>query len=783
MDDRLSLGIPDRTALDAPSRRFKLLDERTRVSSIVPAVLVASWGLLLKQMFGSDKEEAPRQPKTDFPEPGAAQSEVESTSTPSSTGRTAGSSELVRAFGLSSVSMNEVVAQAVNLDRLAFAKTDGPRLSLIPANQNAPAAPRPQGATAEANPVGVGGGGGGGGGGGSDSHGPDARDPHLPDKGDAHVPGDHSGHPGEVDKPPLPKNPLDPPKRVNRAPVSGGAVDLGSGLVNESIIISLSQLLTGARDPDGDTLSVQALHADHGSLQVLGPDQWLYTPEHDETGTVRFTYSITDGSASIAQTAHADLHAAPEEEIHGTDGDDFLIGTPKADVIDAGAGNDIVYGRESNDTIYGGEGNDRLAGGDGDDIIFGGPGNDVIFGGAGNDTLFGEAGNDILYGEDGKDLILGGDGDDFASGGRGNDTILGGAGNDTLQGDEGNDTIDGEEGDDHIDGGGGDDRLIGGSGNDCIAGGTGKDMVAGGDGNDRIDGGAGDDTLGGEAGDDVIHGGDGNDVIEGGGGNDTLSGNAGDDVIAGGDGNDCIDGGAGNDTILGGAGDDHIEGGDGNDVISGGTGNDVIHAGSGDDVVILSVDGDDDVISGGAGNDTLDLSQIVFDENVDLPDGTVEICDGQSALIFDIENVHGGSGRDRLVADAHVNIMEGGDGNDTFVFNDLASLKNDGGPRDHIVDFNVGDRLDLSRVGQEFDDFSGRKLFFAGADQSRFDDVGAVGYRHEIVSEQEITVVTGHLDSNPDHDFEIVLNGTQDLDAGNFVLTPGQQPAYAHHGT
>jgi Ca2+-binding RTX toxin-like protein len=596
--------------------------------------------------------------------------------------------------------MNEGFAPAIDPDKLAFARTEGPRLSLVPANQNVPAGARPQPSTGEGKPAGgSGGGGGGGGGGGSDPHTPD-------DRGKNHGDDPKKPTPGSKDPP------GDPPKRVNHAPVSAGSVDLGSGLVNESIIISLSQLLTGTQDPDGDVLSVQSLHVDHGSLQVLGPDRWLYTAEHDETGTVQFSYRITDGVASIVQTAHADLQLAPDKEIHGTDGDDFLIGTPRNDVIDAGAGNDIVYGREGNDTIYGGAGNDRIVGGDGDDTLFGGAGNDTMFGGAGNDTLFGEAGNDIIYGEDGNDVILGGDGDDFASGGNGNDTILGGAGNDTLQGDDGNDAIDGEAGNDHIDGG------------------------------------------------------------------------AGNDVVDGGDGNDCLDGGAGNDVIFGGAGDDHIDGGDGDDIIAGGAGNDVIDAGSGNDVVVLSVDGGHDVISGGAGTDTLDLSQIVFDENVDLPDGIVEIGDGATAQIFEIENVHGGHGRDRLVADRHVNIMEGGEGNDTFVFHDLASLKNDGGPRDHIADFSVGDRLDLSRVGQELDDFASQKLFFAGADQAKFDEVGAVIYRHEIVSEtQEITVVTGNLDGNPEHEFEIVLDGNLELNESNFVLTAVYQASNAQHGT
>jgi Ca2+-binding RTX toxin-like protein len=647
MDERLSLGIPDRSQIDAPARRYALIEERSRVSSIVPAILVASWGLLLKQVLGIGDEQAPRQPKTDSHEPGATQPETELAAAPATAERAPGSSELVRAFGLVSASINETFGPAVDLDKLAFAKTDGPRLSLVPANQNAPAGARTQPIAPEAKPAGGSGSGGGGGGGG---------DPRPADDRDKN----HDDGP----KKPLPEN-KDPPKRVNHAPMSAGAVDLGTGLVNESIIISLSQLLTGTTDPDGDALSVQSVQVDRGSLQALGPERWLYSPEHDDTGTVHFSYRITDGAASIVQAAHADLHAAPDEEFRGTDGDDFLIGTPRNDLIDAGAGNDIVYGREDNDTIYGGAGDDRLVGGDGNDILFGGPGNDTMFGGAGNDTLFGEAGNDILYGEDGNDLILAGAGDD---------------------------------------------RLIGGAGNDCIDGGVGDDTVSGDDGNDDI------------------------------------------------------------------------RGGDGNDVLAGGAGDDRIDAGCGDDVVVLGLDAGHGVITGGPGNDTLDLSQIVFDANVDLPDGIVEVCDGQTAQIFEIENVHGGHGRDRLVADAHVNIMEGGDGNDTFVFRDLASLKNECGPRDHIVDFSVGDRLDLSRVGQELDDFAGQKLFFAGTDQAKFDEVGAVTYRHEIISDtQEITIVRGNLDSNPDHEFEIVLDGNLDLNETNFILAASQQ-SNAQHG-
>ena len=152
MDERLSLGIPDRSAIDAPARRFALIEERSRVSSIVPAILVASWGLLLKQVFGSGNEETPRQPKADSPGSETAQPETEAAAAPSTAERTPGSSELVRAFGLASVSTNEAFEPAVDLDKLKFAKTDGPRLSLVPANQNVPAVARPQPLAGEANP-------------------------------------------------------------------------------------------------------------------------------------------------------------------------------------------------------------------------------------------------------------------------------------------------------------------------------------------------------------------------------------------------------------------------------------------------------------------------------------------------------------------------------------------------------------------------------------------------------------------------------------------------------
>ncbi len=95
--------------------------------------------------------------------------------------------------------------------------------------------------------------------------------------------------------------------------------------------------------------------------------------------------------------------------------------------------------------------------------------------------------------------------------------------------------------DDVLDGGPGNDMMSGGAGHDTIVGGTGNDAIYGGSGNNRIEGGADSDKL---------YGDDGNDVVSGGGGNDYLFGLNGDDVLNGGAGNDYHHGGNGNDTYV-----------------------------------------------------------------------------------------------------------------------------------------------------------------------------------------------------------------------------------------
>ena len=91
--------------------------------------------------------------------------------------------------------------------------------------------------------------------------------------------------------------------------------------------------------------------------------------------------------------------------------------------INGGGGSDFIKGSGVNDEIMGGDGHDQILAGDGDDHIYGGSGNDGVQGGDGNDMIYGHNGNDIMYGGKGNDEIHGRDGDDYANGGDGDDLI------------------------------------------------------------------------------------------------------------------------------------------------------------------------------------------------------------------------------------------------------------------------------------------------------------------------------------------------------------------------
>ena len=389
-----------------------------------------------------------------------------------------------------------------------------------------------------------------------------------------------------------------------------------------------------------------------------------------------------DGTSQSGATGEGDAVVGDFEVIFGTNHDDQIFGSPRAEFIDpmggnnrveAGAGddtircdnggispgNDTVFGGDGNDAIISNGGTDVLHGDDGNDVLGSGPGTDQIFGGAGIDRVVysgrtagveihldgvahsGAAGeNDLLGGDieravgtEHDDTIFGNELDNSLDGNGGRDTISGGAGNDRLtardaselNGDTGNDTIDGSESN---------DTIHGNQGNDILRGHGGNDQIGGEEGNDRIDGGTGSDLLVGDEGTDTLNYSSRSDNLTIRLNGQPTSGSADEkdtiapsfEVIYTGSGNDVIFGTERADRIFAGAGNDEVRGLGGNDHIDGGDGNDRLIGGDGNDRLI-----------GRAGKDT------IYGQN-----GSDIIYADDNAFDY----LFGGAGRDRFRADA-----------------------------------------------------------------------------------------------------------------------------------
>lgn len=170
---------------------------------------------------------------------------------------------------------------------------------------------------------------------------------------------------------------------------------------------------------------------------------------------------------------------------------------------------------------------------------------------------------------------------------------------------------------------------------------------------------------------------------------DRINAGAGEDTVAGFSGNDSINGGDGNDYLMGGAGDDTLSGGEGYDELYGGNG-------AGDAL---------------SGNDTVSYAQSPYAVTVDL--GSTFLADNRYAnayssgtgadLLFDIENVIGGSGRDVITGSAVANILEGGRNADTL---------NGGAGHDTLIGGFGADHLNggTGRDTASYADASGRVL-------------------------------------------------------------------------
>ena len=396
---------------------------------------------------------------------------------------------------------------------------------------------------------------------------------------------------------------------------------------------------------------------------------------------------------------------------------------------------------------------------------------DVLFGGQGNDVLYVDvirAGSpnepgETLYGDDNADPFAAG-GDDQILGGINSDGIFGGGGNDFVNADRGNDVIDAGAGDDYIWGGIGEDVIYGGLGNDILIGGADAnypvrpDIVTEWDGRDdtqipQNDGRRG--PWGLAAGEDTDQDTDtNNDTIYGGDGNDSLQGQAGDDTLNGDSGNDLLYGGAGANTLYGGDGDDQA----------------IINTGA------------VNTIDGGGGTDGITFVgfnaalQVFLEGNALTP---VEAGGTEIGLISNIEDVFGGNGDDKVFGDENDNTLFGADGND---------MLNGGSGFDNVIGGRGNDTLIGGGFADLLDGQNGKDTFVynqvSDSDGLLFDTIRAfdasadtLNFRHEDITGVDKTINRVDVD-DPTKDLSHAV-GAGKLAAHHAVLVNITKGSYA----
>lgn len=409
-------------------------------------------------------------------------------------------------------------------------------------------------------------------------------------------------------------------------------------------------------------------------------------------------------------------------------------GNTSANRINGNSGNNKLSGLDGADILSGGNGNDTLLGGNGNDLMLAGPGDDTYDGGADIDT--------VSYRRTAVGVVVNLANTAAQNTGAGNDRFVGienldgsDRGHDTLTGDGAANRLRGLGGLDVLNGGGGNDFLYGGEGADALTGGTGDDLLDGGNGGDQVSfynstasitvdlsllgsqaTGEGNDTL--RSIENVGGSNTGNDRITGDAEDNSLSGFGGNDIIAGGDGADFMDGGDGNDTVT--------------------------YAAALDNVAV-------------------DLARIVATDDFGLLD-----------FVVGFENVIGGGFDDTLTGSAVANSIEGGlgrdllrgnGGNDTFVYRAAEDTGTASATRDQILDWNTGDRIDLSVIDASSTVAGNQAFSFIGT--GSFTGAGA---QLRQVSASGGIVLEADIDGNNTADFSIFVRGSYTFAAADFAL-------------
>ena len=175
-------------------------------------------------------------------------------------------------------------------------------------------------------------------------------------------------------------------------------VDLEAGTATGTASVINIQHVVGGSGPDtltGDS-NVNQIKGQAGAdtLNGGGGNDTLLGGDDNDTLNGGEGADILNGNAGQDQL----FGDAGNDQLDGDEDNDTLNGGLGEDTLTDTLGNNILQGNEGNDQLTGGGGADILRGGDGDDTLNGGAGNDQLFGDAGDDQLNGNLGDDTLSG-------------------------------------------------------------------------------------------------------------------------------------------------------------------------------------------------------------------------------------------------------------------------------------------------------------------------------------------------------------------------------------------------
>jgi hypothetical protein len=153
------------------------------------------------------------------------------------------------------------------------------------------------------------------------------------------------------------------------------------------------------------------------------------------------------------------------------------------------------------------------------------------------------------------------------------------------------------------------------------------------------------------------------------------------------------------------------------------------------------------------------VTTLFFDGSAET-DGTWRILSGTGD-----DTLSGGRGNDLLYGNLGGDTMAGGGGDDTFVYTDVAQSA--GARVDHIVDFDAGDRIDLSQIDADTTTAGDQAFLFIGS--AAFD-----GHAGELRAELVGTFWSIEADVDGDGQADMTIHvdtlGQHAIGAGDFML-------------